>query len=191
MLFGGLGDTGDGKSAGEGADFGADGLKLGGVLIQLVFAASLDAEIQDQLHPAGDDFHLGETETAGGHGGSAEPYAGGAEGAAFIGGEGVGVQGEPDFVEGGFVGFAVDAEAIFDVDEDEVVVGATALEGETEVLEFGGEGFGVGDDLLGVGLEGGLEIFAEGHSLGGDDVFQRAALGAWENGAVDQGGEIL
>ena len=190
-LCGGLGNAWDGKLAGEGADFGADGLKLGGVLVQFVFAASFDAEIQDLLHPAGDNFHLGETEAAGGHGGSAEPDAGGAEGAAFIGGEGVGVQGETDFVEGGFVGFAVDAEAIFDVDEDEVVVGAATLEGEAEVLEFGGEGFGVGDDLLGVGLEGGLEIFAEGHSLGGNDVVKRATLGAWEDGAVNQGGEIL
>ena len=191
MLFGGLGDAGDGKLAGESADFGTDGLKLGGVLVQLVFAASLDAEIQDPLHPAGDDFHLGETETAGGHGGSAEPYAGGAEGAAFIGGEGVGVQGEPSFVKRGFVSLAINAKTVFDVDQDEVVVGAATLEGEAEVLEFGGEGFGVGDDLLGVGLEGGLEIFAEGHSLGGNDVFKRAALGARKNGAVNQSGEIL
>ena len=72
-----------------------------------------------------------------------------------------------------------------------MVVGAATLEGETEVLKLGGEGFGVGDDLLGVGLEGRLEIFAEGHSLGGDDVFKRTALGARENGAVNQGGEIL
>lgn len=72
-----------------------------------------------------------------------------------------------------------------------MVVGAATLEGEAEVLEFGGEGFGVGDDLPGVGLEGGLEIFAEGHSFGGDDVLKRAALGARKNGAVDQGGEIL
>ena len=191
MLFGGLGDAGDGKLAGEGADFGADSLKLGGVLVQLVFAASLDAEIQDLLHPASDDFHLGEAETAGGHRGGAEPYAGGAEGAAFVGGEGVGVQGEPNFVKRGFVGLAINAKTVFDVDQDEVVVGAATLEGETEVLKLGGEGFGVGDDLLGVGLEGRLEIFAEGHSLGGDDVFKRAALGARENGAVNQGGEIL
>ena len=190
-LCGGLGNAWDGKLAGEGADFSADGRKVGGVLIEMIFAASFDAEIEDAFHPAGDDFHFGEAETAGGHGGSAEPHAGGAEGAALVGGEGVGVQGEPDFVEGGFVGFAVDTEAIFDVDEDEVVVGATTLEGEAEGLEFGGEGFGVGDDLLGVGLEGGLEIFAEGHGFGGDDVFEGAALSAWENGAVDQCGEIF
>ena len=72
-----------------------------------------------------------------------------------------------------------------------MVVGAATLEGEAEVLEFGGEGFGVGDDLLGVGLEGGLEIFAEGHSLGGNDVVKRATLGARKNGAVNQSGEIL
>ena len=116
MLFGGLGDAGDGKLAGEGADFGTDGLKLGGVLVQLVFAASFGAEIQDLLHPASDDFHLGEIEAAGGHGGSAEPHAGGAEGAAFIGGEGVGVQGETDFVKRGFVGLAVNAKTVFDID---------------------------------------------------------------------------
>ena len=72
-----------------------------------------------------------------------------------------------------------------------MVVGAAALEGEAEVLELGGKGSGVGDDLLGVGLEGGLEIFTEGHSLGGDDVLKRTALGAGENGAVNQSGEIL
>ena len=137
-LFGGLGDAGDGKLAGESADFGADSLKLGGVLVQLVFAASFDAEIQNLFHPAGDDFHLGETETAGGHRGGAEPHAGGAEGAAFVGGEGVGVQGETDFVKRGFVDLAVNTKTVFDVDQDEVVVGAATLEGEAEVLELGG-----------------------------------------------------
>lgn len=105
--------------------------------------------------------------------------------------EGIGVKSEADAVKGGFVEFAVEAEAASDVDKDEVVFGAVALEFEAEILEFGGESLRVFDDFLSVIMEFGLEIFLKSDSLRGDDVFEGAALSARENGAVDEGGDVL
>ncbi len=105
--------------------------------------------------------------------------------------EGIGVKSEADAVKGGFVEFAVEAEAVADVDKDEVVFGAVALEFEAEILEFGGESLGVFDDFLGVIMEFGLEIFLKSDSFRGDDVFEGAALGARENGAVDESGDVF
>ena len=53
-----------------------------------------------------------------------------------------------------------------------------------------GECGGVGDDLLGVGLERRVEHLTEGDGLGGDGVLERAALQAREHGLVDGGGVL-
>ena len=53
-----------------------------------------------------------------------------------------------------------------------------------------GECGGVGDDLLGVGLERRVEHLTEGDGLGGDGVLERAALQAREHGLVDGGGML-
>ena len=66
-----------------------------------------------------------------------------------------------------------------------------AARGVTLVDHRGGEGFGVLHDLVGVGLEGGLKGFVEGDGLGGDDVHERAALGAGEHGLVEAFGEVV
>ena len=58
------------------------------------------------FHPVGDFYHVGFGEAAGGDGGGAEADAGGAEGWEWVVRDGVGVEIEADFVEGGFVGFA-------------------------------------------------------------------------------------
>ena len=49
-------------------------------------------------------------------------------------------------------------------------------------MEFIGQCRGIFDDLLGVGLELGLQRFAESDGLGSDDVLVRTALDAGEYG---------
>ena len=71
------------------------------------------------------------------------------------------------------------------VDEEEVVVGAARGDLVAAGDKGGGEGAAVFHDLLGVGLELWLEAFAETHGLRGDDVHERAALIAGENGGVE------
>ena len=58
---------------------------------------------------------------------------------------------------------------------------------QTEALlhQFLSQNCGVFHDLLSIGLELGLQRFAEAHGLGGDDVLQRAALRAGKHGGVD------
>jgi hypothetical protein len=57
-----------------------------------------------------------------------------------------------------------------------VVVGAARNDGETLFLQAFGQRAGVGDNLVGIGLEFGTQRFAERNRLGGDDVDERAAL---------------
>lgn len=156
-----------------------------------VSAGGFDANIGDLFHPSGDLLHFGGAEAAGGNSGRTEADAGRAEGSAFIVGEGIGVQGEADTVEGGFVEFAVEAEATADINEDEVVLGAVALEFEAEILKFGGESLSVFDDFLGVIMEFGLEIFLKSDGFCGDDMLEGTALGARKNGAVDESGDVF
>ncbi len=84
-------------------------------LIEVVFGADLGAKVGDLFHPAGKGLHFGNAEAARGHGRRAETDAGWTEGAALVGGEGIGIESKADFVEGDFVEFAVDAEAVFDI----------------------------------------------------------------------------
>lgn len=156
-----------------------------------VSAGGFDADVGDLFHPSGDLLHFDGAEATGGNSGRTEADAGRTKGSAFIVREGIGVKGETDAVEGGFVEFAVEAEATADIDKDEVVLGAVALEFEAEILEFGGESLSVFDDFLGVIMEFGLEVFLKSDGFRGDDVFEGATLGAGKNSAVDEGGDVL
>ena len=111
------------------------------------------AEKCDFLHPVGDFFHLGFLHATRSDGWGAEADAVGIEGATGITRKGVGIQSEADEIEGFFVEFATDIVARHDIDENEVIVGASTLEDEAVVDELGGEGFGVFDDLFGVGFK--------------------------------------
>ncbi len=53
------------------------------------------------------------------------------------------------------------------------------------------ERFGVGDNLRGVGAELGAQRLGQRDGLGGDDVHERAALLAGEDGLVDGRGQVL
>ncbi len=58
------------------------------------------------------------------------------------------------------------------------------------VLQAGGQGFGVGHDLRGVGFEAGLQGLFKRDGLGGDDVHQRAALLTGEDRPVEALGKL-
>ena len=66
-----------------------------------------------------------------------------------------------------------------------MVVGAAGDQPHARLFQGVGQGSGIGDDLVLIGLEFGLQRFAQGYGLGGDDVHQRAALAAGKDGGVD------
>ena len=65
------------------------------------------------------------------------------------------------------------------------LIGGFAVGLQSPLASMISQRLGVSHDLLGVLPELRLEIFAEGDGLGGDDVHQRSALAAGEDGAVD------
>ena len=71
------------------------------------------------------------------------------------------------------------------IHQNQVVVGAAGDQTEALLDQLVCQDLGVLDDLLGIGLELRLEGLAEAHGFSGDDVLQRAALGAGEHGGVD------
>jgi hypothetical protein len=77
------------------------------------------------------------------------------------------------------------------IDQHQMVVRAAGDDAEAAVGERLGQRLGVVDHLLRIGLEPGLQRFAESHRLGGDDMHQRAALQAGEDGRIDLLGDIL
>ncbi len=145
------------------------------------------------VDPESDLAHLGFAHAASGEGRRADADSRGLERRVDVVGDAVLVDGDARFAEGelGFraehAGGVAGAE---DVDEHDMVVGAAGDDAPAGFLQCGGEDLGVGDDLLRVGGEGGLQGFAEGNGLGGDDVDERAALLAGEDGAVDRCGQI-
>ncbi len=72
-----------------------------------------------------------------------------------------------------------------------MVVGAAGNDIKTAFNQGFGQRLGVLHDLCGIVLELGLQRFTEGNSLGGDDVHQRAALQAGEDGGVELLRQIL
>ena len=154
------------------------------------FGVGLFTEVGNFFHPKGKSFHVVLVKAAGGDSRGAKTNSAGAESTAFIGGERISVEGEADFIEGNLVEFAIEAEAVFDVDKDKVVFGATALKDEVVFLEFGSESFGVCDNFGGVIFKIWLKSFTESYSFGGNNVFEWAALGARKDGAVNQDREI-
>ena len=77
------------------------------------------------------------------------------------------------------------------IDKHQVIVGATGNEVESPGLDRCGEGIGIVDHLLCIGLEFRSQRFAEGHGLGGDDMHQRPALQAGEDRRVDLLGDFF
>ena len=134
------------------------------------------------------DFHLGFAHAPGGDSRSTQTDAGSHEGAAGLAGDGVLVGGDVDAVEAGFQLLA-GAFLVPQVEEHQVVVGAAGHQLDTASLQFSGHGLCVLHDLAGVVLELGLECLAKADGLGRDDVLQRAALGAGEDGGVDALGQ--
>src|SRR6202034_3780240 len=74
--------------------------------------------------------------------------------------------------------------------QDQVVVGAAGHQVITPFGQRGGQGAGVGHDLVGVVTEGGLAGLVQGDRDGGRGVVMRAALQAGEHRLV-QGGGVL
>ena len=88
-------------------------------------------------------------------------------------------------------GFQLLAGALFlaQVHQHQVVVGAARHQLDAPGLQLGCHGLGILHDLPGVLLEFRLEGFAEADRLACNDMLQRAALGAGEDGGVDPLGQ--
>ncbi len=129
-------------------------------------------------------------EAAGGAGGGAHADAAGHEGRAGLVGDGVLVHGKAHALEQLLCFLAGDVGG-GEVDEHQMVVGAAGNQAKAALNHALAHCGAVGDDVLDVGLELGLQRLAEGNGLGGDDVHERAALGAREHRAVDLLGKGL
>src|SRR5690606_28512936 len=163
----------------EGADFLADLRFDSGIPFRI-----LGQGVQDTQDEVADLLELGLAEAASRSGRGAQTDAGGDEGLLRIVRDGVLVAGQARALQGDFgclAGHALGAQ----VDQDEMAVGAAGDDPQAALLQHLGECLRVDDDLPGVVLELGLEGLAEGHGLGSDDVHQRPALVAGEDGAVD------
>ena len=128
------------------------------------------------------------THAPGGDGRSAQTDAGGHEGAAGLAGDRVLVGGDVDAVEAGFQLLA-GALLLPQVHQHQVVVRAAGHQLDAPGLQLRSHGLCVLDDLAGVILELQLEGLTEADGLGRDDVLQRAALRAGEDGGVDALGQ--
>ena len=165
-----------GEAAGQGSD---DALGLGD-LGRVLRAREHDGD------GLGDFLHFGLLHATGGHGRGADADTAGLERAAGLVRHGVLVRGDVGGVQGELGVLAGDfGVALTEIQQAEVVIGAAADEVEAELHELIGERLGIGDDLLGVVLELRRGALREADRLGGDDVLERAALGAGEDGRVD------
>ena len=72
-----------------------------------------------------------------------------------------------------------------------MVLGATALKGEAELDKLGGQGFGVFNNVSGIICEIWLQGLLKRNGFSGDDMLKWAALGARENRAIDQDGDVF
>ena len=129
-------------------------------------------------------------EAAGGDSRCADAQAAGDKGALRVVRDGVLVGGDVDSVQTLLQILAGDVH-VLQVDQDQVVVGAAGYQAEAFIGQRLGKGLRVFDDLLLIGLEFRFESLTKADGLGGDDVLQRAALGAGEDGLVDLFGERL
>ncbi len=78
-----------------------------------------------------------------------------------------------------------------EIDQHQMRIGAARDDREPAFDQRLGERLGVRDDRLRIVLELRLQRLAEGHRLGGDDMHQRPALQAGEDGAVDLLADLL
>ena len=90
-----------------------------------------------------------------------------------------------DFVRVDLELFTGEAFDVREVDQHEVVVRAAGDELEALIHHGVGQSRGVLDNLFLIGLELGFQRFTEADGLGGDNVLQRTALAAREDGFVE------
>ena len=76
----------------ESFNFGTDGVKFVGGVIEERFGAESGTNVSDASHPMCDSFHVGDAKTASRDGRSAETDARRTEGGAFVGRNRVGVE---------------------------------------------------------------------------------------------------
>jgi len=178
--------------ASRGADAGFVNGEFGGDVGDLSADALFGCGVADVGEDVGDPgtelFHFGFAHAARGDGGSAEANAAAFHGRKRIEGNGIFVDGDAGAVES-FFGVAAGDVAGVDFDEEKVIVGAAGNNAEAMLGDGNGESFGVGDDLLLVGLEAGFHRFFQADRFGGDGVNERTALDAGESEFVELFGE--
>ncbi len=170
-------DARDREVTREHADFFADGFELRVVVCGL----------HDLENPVADLTDVVFLHAASGEGWGSEADAAGVERLALIVGDHVFIDGDACVIQSFFSHFAGQADGS-DVSQDEVVVGSAGDESDAPFGEDFREGFGIVNDLLAISFEVILEGFVEADGFAGDDVHQRSALKAWEDGFVEIGG---
>ncbi|CWS34438.1 Uncharacterised protein [Neisseria meningitidis] len=89
------------------------------------------------------------------------------------------------FAQSGFGGFTGDFHRL-QVDEENVAFGAAGNDAQTAFNQLFRHGGCIDFHLFCVLFELGLQCFFKRHGFGGDNVHQRAALQAWEDGRVQR-----
>ena len=153
-------------------------------------AASSSGDRQRARDELADDIHFRLAHAAAGDGGRADADAARDHRRVLIEGNRVLVDGDAGFAERRLRDLAGEP-AREDVDEHQVIVGAAADQAEAGGRQVGRQPSGVGDDLPLIVGERRLQRFLEADRFGRDDVHQRAALDAREDGAIEILGVLL
>ena len=135
--------------------------------------------------------HVGSGKATAGHRRAAHPDAAGLEGRPGISGHLVFVDGDAHLVQAALQLLAGEVAQVAQIHQSQVVIGTTGHQVHAPAHEPLGQSLGIVHHLLLVYLELRLEGLAQCHRLGGDDVHQRSALSAGEDGGVDLLGQIL
>lgn len=191
-------ETGEGEGGGKGLDLLAESGDLlvtleGGdkVLHQLRTGLSLDGQgdLDDAVQELTDLDKVGLLEGARGQGRCSETDTTGGDGRdvtadrVLVESDGGHVANTLDLGTGQLVGA--------EIPKDQVVVGAIGDDLVSLLEQGGGEGLGVGNDLLGVQLELGAGSLLEGDGNTGDGVVVGASLDGGEDSLVDTALKIL
>lgn len=144
------------------------------------FVVEIGCGLPDEL---GNAEHLRRTEAAGGDSGRADAHARGDERTFRVVRDGILVGGDVHLVQTALQLLAGHA-GLSQVDEHQVVVRAARHKVEALLPECVREHAGIGDNILLICLELRPECLTEADRLCGDDMLERAALCAGEDGLV-------
>ena len=136
------------------------------------------------------DFHLVRAHAARRHGRGADANTAGHKGAALFTGNGV-LVGRNVYLVKVVLQFLAGTFLVGQVDQQQMVIGAARNQLDAARGQFSLQSFAVFNDFTRIITEFRLQCLAKADGLAGNDVFQRAALCAREDGRIDALDDVL